>query len=237
MKGIAFAAILAVLPSCAVAQTQDQADRVDQLASYTLQSAYCTKFLGFVVAGGGAEFDRAMVADSRLAGLDAKAANQLYVQALERRSRSFKIDLEASQAELGTDFAKLQPWFLDHARRCQQIAADPTFSKLLRQPVGFEAEAAATRAADALLEAGGLASWQTPTIQARGDLLMTAGACRRHIGAARSDALFRQFGSTADARERAYYARVFQEGLNDNMGLDATQCERAISGFREKAAP
>lgn len=66
-----------------------------------------------------------------------------------------------------------------------------------------------------MLELGGLASWQTPRIQARGDLMMLAGTCRSKIGAARSDALVQEFGQSDDPRVRDYYSKSFDEGLAD----------------------
>lgn len=236
MKGIVLAAVLATLPSIAAAQTQAQFDRIDQLASYTLQLSACPT-LGYDVALEGSEFERAMRVDPALAGLEPAAAERLYFSALERRSRTFQIDLAASGARAKRDLSTLRAWFLDHARKCQVVAADPAFAGRVTPPPGFDPEAAATAAADKLLGVGGLASWQTPQIQARGDLLTVAAACRQYIGADRSDALFKQYGSTDDQRARAYFEGAFQQGLQDNLGFDATQCERAIKGFQAKAGP
>lgn len=122
------------------------------------------------------------------------------------------------------------------ADACMGAARDPIFSKLMTIPAGFDETRAVTAAADALLEAGGLASWQTNRVQARGDLLMVAGSCRRHIGAAQSDALFRQYGWSDDVRERDYYTRSFQAGLDDDeLDLDAAQCAKALKSFKSKA--
>lgn len=81
-----------------------------------------------------------------------------------------------------------------------------------------------------MLEAGGLASWQTPDIQARGDMMMLAGVCRAQIGATRSDALVRQYGQTDDARVRGYYRGSFDSGLADTeLTFTLAQCNRAIA--------
>lgn len=218
----------------ALAQTQDQVDRIDQLATYTLQSAVCTQ-LGYRVTIDGPAFEANLAKDPELSGLGNNAAGELYNVAIDRRSASFKIDLEKSAAPYLRDPRGLRRWYLQYARACSEIARDPSFSGLVVPPANFDAERAATEAADALLELGGLASWQTPQIQARGDLLNVAGACRGHIGAARSDAIFRRYGATDDQRVRAYYDRSFQLGMTDGLDLSAAQCERAIRSFSAKA--
>ena len=66
--------------------------------------------------------------------------------------------------------------------------------------------------------------------------MMAAAACRAHIGAPRSDAIFKKYSHAADARARDYYIDSFDEGLNDtSMNLDAAQCERLIKRLTIKA--
>lgn len=86
-----------------------------------------------------------------------------------------------------------------------------------------------------MLEAGGLASWQTPEIQARGDLMMLAGICRSKIGPARSDALVKEFGQSDDPRVRNYYTKSFDEGLDDPTVIETLAgCNKAITPYRAK---
>ena len=114
---------------------------------------------------------------------------------------------------------------------------DPIFSQVITAPAGYDLNNAVTAFSDSMLEAGGLASWQTPAIQARGDMMMLAGTCRAQIGAARSDALVSQFGQTDDARVRGYYRRSFDEGLADTeLNFTLAQCNRAITNQRNDIA-
>lgn len=114
---------------------------------------------------------------------------------------------------------------------------DPVFSQVITIPPGYDLNNAVTAFSDSMLEAGGLASWQTPTIQARGDMMVLAGACRAQIGAARSDALVSQFGQTDDARVRGYYRQAFCLGLDDTeLNFTLAQCARAITNQRNEIA-
>lgn len=126
--------------------------------------------------------------------------------------------------------------FLKYGSQCLKAARDPVFSGVINVPTDFDLNSAATAAADSLLADGGLASWQTPAIQARGDLMMAAGTCRWRIGAARSDAIFQKYSHATDARERAYYVRSFDDGLSDtSFNFDRAQCERLIKRLTAKA--
>lgn len=123
------------------------------------------------------------------------AAKQLVGEAVSRQMRISQIDLDTLEEKNGhTDagLRNIRSVFCKYGGECLEAARDPLFARIITVPASFELEAAATRAADSLLKDGGLASWQTPAIQARGDLMMVAGTCRSHIGAARSDAIFQK---------------------------------------------
>lgn len=238
-SGLLAAALLLMAAAPAQAQSHGVLDRVDLLARYTVESAVCPK-LGFRVDVDAEAFAAAFRAEARTQGLDSAIAERLYTEALARRTRTFQLDLDAVRARAvgeGGLRDEIKPFFVRQGELCVAAATDPIFGRLVTRPLGFDLDRAATAAADSLLVAGGMASWQTPRIQARGDLLMVAGACRRQLGAARSDALLKEFGHADDARERAYYAEAFQLGLDDTeLDLDAQQCERALRGFRAKAS-
>jgi hypothetical protein len=143
-----------------------------------------------------------------------------------------KTDLEAAAAGAKTDaqLRAVQGILLGYGRTCVTAATDPIFSSLIVAPSGYDLDKAATEAADSMLEVGGLASWQTPPIQARGDLMMLAGTCRSRIGAARSDALVKLYGQSADSRVRDYYSHSFDEGLADPSIISTLAgCKRAIA--------
>lgn len=99
-------------------------------------------------------------------------------------------------------------------RTCLDVTRDPVFSQLISAPSGFDLDLAVTSTADSMVGGWGLASWQTPAIQALGEMLIVAGACRKRIGKARSDADCGVW-QVESPRIRNYYLRAFDDALND----------------------
>ncbi|WP_447753372.1 hypothetical protein [Sphingopyxis fribergensis] len=223
--------------SSAHAQTQAQQDRLDVLARYTGAMAFCEKLGMHVVPDAGTRIGNLVEAEVRTWGGDQDALSRMAVGTVRRRTAMSKGDLESAAAGMKSDaeLRSVRSIFLRYGELCLGASKDMSFSQIVSVPTDYSLDAAATRASDELLEAGGLASWQTPEIQARGDLLMLAGACRRQLGAARSDALLDNYGRSDDARERRYYLGAFDEGLGDTeLNLDRTQCERALGRMQAK---
>jgi hypothetical protein len=185
------------------------------------------------------QIEKGMTVESASWGLAPNLAKQVIGEAVNRQARIAEIDTNALAEETGKTEAGLRnvrTYFLKYGNVCLNAARDPFFAKILTISANFDLEAAATEAADSLLKDGGLASWQTPAIQARGDLMTAAGTCRRHIGAARSDKIFETYSHASDPRERAYYVKSFDEGLSDtSFNFDAAQCERLIRRLTAKA--
>jgi hypothetical protein len=224
--------------AAAFAQTIDQAKRVDLLARYTVEKAMCPQF-GFTMTDD-PDFADAFSREVRAIGLDEGLATELYRLGVGSWGGIFKRGLDAAaEGAKDADGARtvLKPFLVRQAKVCADAAADSVFSRQVKAPPGLNVEQAATDAADAMLESGGLASWQTPRIQARGDLLSVAGGCRRHFGAARSDALLKEFSRADAPRERAYYVGSFKSGAESPAitALSAQQCERALTSLRAKA--
>ena len=235
---VAFLALSITLPS--LAQSQEQFDRADELARYAVTVAVCEK-LGMQLAPNALDkMGPVFLADVKSWGLSEDAANKLLSGATDRQSRIMQIDLGALSEKTKTETqlrAVRSSFFMRYGPTCVRAAADPLFKQFLTAPKGFNLDAAATEAADSLLEGGGLANWQTAGIQARGDLMMAAGTCRRHIGPSRSDAIFQTYSHVKDARQRDYYISQYDEGLKDTeLNLDATQCERLITRLKKKVA-
>jgi hypothetical protein len=202
--------------------------------------AVCER-LGMTLAPGALDnFGPTFLAEAERIGLPDEAAKQLITEATDRQARIMKIDNDALLAKTNSDAALRavrSRFFMRHGPTCMQAASDPVFKQFLKMPEGFDLETAATQAADRLLEGGGLASWQTPGIQARGDLMMAAGTCRRLIGPTRSDAIFQTYSHVKDSRQRTYYISSYDEGLKDTeLNLNATKCERLIAKLRKKIA-
>lgn len=222
----------------ASSQTSDRFRRIDELAQYTVESVACTD-LGFSLRKDEEALARAVEAENLAAGASAEGAKKLYEDAVARRLQTFGLDLQARKEaafKSGNMGKALRQIFVERGEFCMRAAQDSLFARFLSQPESFDPNKAALELSDKLLEGGGLASWQTPKIQAQGDVVLIAGACRRQIGSARSDALFAGYTRTEDPRERDYYSKSFQKGLTDPdyADLDAQQCERAIR--RLKAA-
>lgn len=231
------AALGAVLASPAMSQTQAQQDRLDQVGRYVVTAPMCQRLGMTVDAELPDKAEAGVRAETASWNLDRATLERLKNEAVGRQGAMFKTDLEAASAAAKTDaqLRALRTVLLGYGRTCVAATSDPIFSKLIVAPPGYDLEGAATDMADSMLEAGGLASWQTPGIQARGDLMMLAGTCRAKIGATRSDALVKEFGSTTDPRVRGYYKRSFDEGLVDQTIISTLAgCNRAIQRNRAK---
>jgi hypothetical protein len=235
---VAVAAVVATATP-ALAQTQAQQDRLDRIAKLGANTAFCARLGMTLDPRIGEKLSVAVKAETASWGVAPATIERLQVQALQRETRLFKIDLEAAAGTAKTDaqLRNVRAILLPYSRVCVEALSDPIYSRLLTAPPGFNVDEALTAYADTMLESGGLASWQTPGIQARGDMMMVAGACRNSIGGARSDALRAEFGKTDDPRARAFYAKSFDEALNDpEFRFNLVQCNGLISQNRSKIA-
>ena len=185
----------ALLAAPAFGQSAEQFDRLNTLAHHGMVMAWCDKLGMKLAPNWDSQIERGINAEVRTWGLAPDTAKKLIGEAVTRQSRLNKIDLDAiteQKTKTEAGLRSVRSVFLKYGAQCLEAARDPLFSGVIKVPAGFDLDAAATQAADSLLVDGGLASWQTPAIQARGDLMMAAGTCRAHIGAARSDAIFKK---------------------------------------------
>lgn len=221
------------------AQTQQQQDRIDRVSRLLVTAPLCRGMGMTVDPDLPAKVTAGFKAETVEWGMPSGRLEQLAAASADRQGKLFAQDLdtEAANAKSAAQLRKLSTILLSYGRTCVEATSDPLFSAVIKKPAGFDVEAAATTFADSMLEDGGLASWQTPAVQARGDLMMVAGTCRRVIGKARSDALVAEFGKSDDARTRDYYLKSFDIGLDDtDRTFSLAQCNRMISGFRAKIA-
>lgn len=226
------------LPTLAYSQNQPQFDRLDELALFTVTVPMCRK-LGFEIAP---DFERRIepVIDTEIShwGADTERLKIVARKAVAHQADVLGADLRAYSDSPRTDqeLRNVRKIFTRYGEICQSAARDRLFSAFVTTPTGFDLERAATTAADDLLEGGGLASWQSPLITARGDLMMLAGACRHHIGPNRSDQIQATYGRAENERERDYYRQVFDDGLHDpELGsFTRQQCIRAIQNYERK---
>ncbi|HEX8308046.1 MAG TPA: hypothetical protein VF645_06455 [Allosphingosinicella sp.] len=226
------------LQSPAAAQTQAQQDRLDRVAQFVVTAPMCER-LGMKIDPVMPEkVESALAEETASWRVDAATVDRLKREAVSRQLLVIRTDLEAASSSAKTEaqLRNLRTVLLGYGRTCIAASSDPIFAKLIMLPPGYDMESAVTAASDAMLERGGLASWQSPRIQARGDLMMLAGTCRAKIGPARSDALAKEFGQSDDPRVRDHYRRSFDEGLADPTIVSTLAgCNRAIQQMRIKA--
>ena len=236
---VAIAALAMSSPVSALAQTQAQQDRLNRVGQYVVISPMCGKLGMKVDPDLPQKAEAGLAAETASWPVEASTLERLKAEAVARQGRIFATDLKAASDGAKTDaqLRGVKDILLTIGRVCVAASADSVFSSLVVAPPGYDIETAATVLADSMLEGGGLASWQTPQIQARGDLMMLAGICRSKMGAARSDALVKQYGQSDDPRVRNYYSRSFDEGLADPGAIETLAgCNRAIAAFRAKAS-
>lgn len=237
MSGLVLA-LISTLPVPAMAQAQVQQDRLNQVAQYVVTAPMCGRLGMKLDADFPTKAEAAFKAETASWEIAPATMERLEGEAISRQGNILKTDLETASGNAKSDaqLRGVRTILLAYGRICMAATADPIFAPLITLPAGYDLDKATTDAADAMLEAGGLASWQTPRIQARGDLMMLAGACRSKIGAVRSDALVREFGQSDDPRVRNYYSKSFDDGLADpTMIATLAGCNRAISTNRLKA--
>lgn len=220
------------------AQTQSQQDRLNRIAQFVVTAPMCEK-LGMTLDPELAQKAAAAVeVETAGWGIEAEQLERLQVETVKRQGAILSSDLAtaSSNAKSEAQLRGVKSILLGYGQTCMAATRDPIFSTLVVAPAGYDLDKNATEMADSMLEVGGLASWQTPEIQVRGDLMMLAGTCRSKIGPSRSDALVKEFGQSDAPRVRDYYSRSFDEGLADPSMIETLAgCNRAIAGFRAKA--
>ncbi|TCP94447.1 hypothetical protein C8J42_101913 [Sphingomonas sp. PP-CE-1A-559] len=221
------------------AQTQEQQDRIDRVSRLVVTAPLCRSMGITVDPDLPAKVAAGLKAETAAWGMPSGRIDQLAAASADRQGKLFAQDLdtEAANAKSAAQLQKLSTILLSYGRTCVEATSDPLFSTVMQKPAGFDVKAAATKFADSMLEDGGLASWQTPAIRARGDMMMSAGICRKRIGKERSDALVAEFGRSEDIRTRDYYLKSFDIGLNDTeLNFTSAQCSRLIARNRAEIA-
>jgi hypothetical protein len=219
------------------AQTQTQQDRLNRVGQFVVTAPMCEKLGMKLDPDLPTKAEAALKAETASWSVDPATVERLKGEAVSRQGRMLSADLEAasSGAKSEAQFRAVKGILLRYGQTCMAATTDAIFSSLIVPPSGYDLDKATTETADSLLEAGGLASWQTPQIQARGDLMMLAGTCRSKIGPVRSDALVKEFGQSTDPRVRSYYMKSFDEGLSDPTIITTLAgCNRAITSYRAK---
>lgn len=229
--------IIAVLIQIAVPTEHVGAySRLDTVAGYVGSAAYCGT-LGYTLTD---DFTSVLagraLAETKAAGVSEETATIWVREALQRVSKSRNAEMAAygtsldNEAEITTT---VRAMYSSLQAKCAVVAADPISIGILTAGTPDELQAAKTAMEDSLLADVGTASWQTPTIWARGELLMGLGVCKNIQPRAEHERLLAEhlppsFDTTSAGR---WLAGQYVEGIRSSadMGLDAAQCRRLVS--------
>jgi len=233
---ITVAALCSFIALPAAAQTQAQQDRLEQIGRYGVTSALCARLGMTVMPDAGAFIEKQLASETASWGLPKETVDRLALAALNREGTILKTDLDAAgQARTEAQLRGIRPIIARYARMCVTISRDPMFAAVVKAPAGYDPERAATEWSDAVLADGGLASWQTPAIRARGDLMMMIGSCRSLMDPTRSDALKAEIGRSDDPRTREFYLASFDRGMQGEPIVNSrSDCIRVINGLKAK---
>jgi len=236
--------ILAMMASVGPGQNDLTVQRIDDLAGFAIASPLC-RTMGYRVS----DSTESVLTDEAIYGIPGSAMRP------EDRMRAFSASTRTHASVVSgmlgaaadavnadqparPDIDRMAAWADVH---CTGAASDPVAGNLIVTPPGLDRSALRQRIADHYLEQLGEASWQTPTIFARGDLFMTIGACHavlpeREIERHRERAM--PGPDTRTSREREFYERQYQNGIEgaDGFGFYAQQCERAIARMSAKVS-
>lgn len=227
-------AVLAVQASVLPQHIQAYA-RLDTVSSYAVASAACEP-LGYQVSDDFADvLQKRAVAEAEAAGAPTTVVNGWVEESVRRAASLFQQDLDRTLATVkaGSDPGSAVNRMYDaQAEGCARIAADPISFGILTAGAPDEMRAARIKVADELLAGYGKASWQTPVVWARGELLMALGICKARMPAAQHDQLLAEHLPASQAQDVAsrWIAGQYLEGLRSatDLGLDVTQCGRLM---------
>jgi hypothetical protein len=224
----------------AQAQSVEARLRIERFAMWTGAGAACTRF-GYSMPEEKADAaEQAMLAEAAKGGTSEADARKRYSEGMNRQMQLFASESSVllSAIEDGNPIRpRLDALLLKWDRLCQEAAADAVFGQWLTGGTASERAIARRDFMDTILEKGGEASWQTPKIIARGDLMYAIGACQRHLTQAQTNQLKAAIldgpdpTDTLGIRARAYYQTNLTEGIENaaEMDFDDTQCTRLIT--------
>lgn len=216
--------------------------RVDEVGSYLTATTVCSE-MGWTLSEGAMELIATRVyAEQVEAGVDKATVDLWSGEIFRRHSDILRTEMTraaASFREQG-DLTALADFFVRTDRRCEAFEADPISVGLISSD-GSTARGLARQAKiDSWVEVGGLASWQTPALTAKGGLLMALGACSSIMPTARRDVLLARHLPPAESRDRAsmYLTGQYLQGIRSaaEFAFDEVQCERLV-GRRTAAVP
>lgn len=221
-----------VLPEHAAAYS-----RIDTLAAYAGDAALCSK-LGYAVSD---DFTPVLaersLAEMQAEGVSEETATVWVNEALQRTLKARKAEMDSYTSSLDDEAeiaSSVRAMYASLQAKCATIAADPISFGIITAGTPDELLTAKTAMEDQLLADVGAASWQTPAIWARGELLIGLGVCKNVMPRSEHDSLLAEHLPASSDRTSAgrWVSAQYLAGLRSfaDMDLDATQCRRLISG-------
>lgn len=243
---VAALAVATAAPAGA-ADTQARAKaRLESIAAYAPATAIC-KQLGWPVSEAPDDFGDLVLAEAVKGGMKPQEATDYFLAAVKRQGELFEADLNRlGDAMMSGKPARaaVQAYADRMDRTCAAAAADPIAHLIVGQlPPAKRAELKAAFVED-LLARIKQASWQTPGVLARADLVSAVGACRRFLTQTEIDRdlagliVDRKPADPAKARELAFYDEWYANGLKEaaELNFDETECQRVMEKSRAAVA-
>lgn len=209
--------------------------RMDTVSSYPASAGSC-RMLGYTASDNFPYVlaERA-IAEAKQAGVSEATANAWASEGVRRHGASFQRDLRNAQSgSTETEIAaSVKAVFDTLSSKCATVAADPISRGIFTAGSPEAMREARSAVEDPLLAGVGAASWQTPAIWARGELLMGLGVCKNTMPREEHDSLLAEhLPASSDASTSGrWIAGQYVEGIRSSadMGLDATQCRRLMT--------
>ena len=244
-------AVALVLPVAAAAQGRPEVAaayaRLDTLSQYYADVAMCER-LGFAIDEPAiAVAQEKIVAEATAGGMDTLEAQSALQSKAESKLRRMQENLETMTADAlhaKSMRADIVGVFARYVRRCEDATSDPIFSAVVHGLPAADAANIRQALIDRLVEPAGEASWQTPKIVARADLLAAVGVCKSELSAAEVERETAPFigPGRADAvpqdRLAHYYSASYLAGIDnaESAHLTPAQCATLLAARHTKLA-
>lgn len=223
----------------------DPVARLNQIGRHLGRATVCEKF-GFDVHNERVEtLANNAVAFGVRAGFSESLSGTYIQNAMNQAMQQAQQDIEEMSEVSQEDGPRFAENINTQARKivsaCRAAANDPMTKSIISAPSSSD-ETLVHVFADEVLMPTGLASWQTPYINAGADVVQAVAVCANHLTRAQSDAYVAElyapnrFPVAVEEKARAYFDFWKQKGRESmaELNLDATQCNRLLTGRAAK---
>lgn len=218
---------------------QDPVARLNQLGRYAGRATICGEF-GFNVHQERVEaYANSAIALGARAGFSENLSYTYLKNAMDNAMRQAQADIKAMAAGDSEDEAALAQNVRAQARKivgaCREVARDPAGRTIVTDSP-LSDDILVRDATDVPLMPTGYASWQTPYMRAGADMIQAVALCKPYLTRAQSDAYVAElytpnrFPPAVEDKARAYFEFWKSRDELSDMKLDATQCNRLLTG-------